>query len=204
MTRMRIPHTLDRTRSTWWGLPAYRIFCIVACSLLCLHPPTALGQGDDTAEYRVKLAFLYNFAQFVQWPTDAFTGPDAPLTICIVGPDPFQGELADALRGRKAGDHPTQLKKFKPNDDPRTCQIIFIRASEKAVVRKLLATLKGSNTLAVGESDGFTALGGLINLTLNENKLRFEVNLGAAMQTRLKFSSKLLALAKIVNVEQTP
>ncbi len=176
----------------------------VVCCILIAAPPLAFAQGENEGEYRLKLAFLYNFAQFVQWPPEAFHDPAAPLTMCVAGQDPFSGEIEQGLRGRMVGGHPIEIKKLGPNDDPRACHMIFVRASEKREAGKILAALKGSSTLTVGETKGFADLGGVINLTLDENKLRFEINLDAAMQTRLKISSKLLALAKIVKVEPNP
>jgi hypothetical protein len=76
--------------------------------------------------------------------------------------------------------------------------MIFVRASETKAAAKILAHSRGSSTLTVGEAVGFAARGGIINLTLEENRLRFEVNIDAAAQTRLRISSKLLSLAKIV------
>jgi hypothetical protein len=186
---------------TRWGSDlrkSARTLAIVFFCLLWGYPPRAGAQGDDDAEYRVKLAFLYNFAQFVQWPAEAFSGPTAPLVICVLGEDPFRGETEQSLRGRAASGHPIQIKKLKADDNPRACQIIFVRATEKTEARKILPALKGSSTLAVGEAKGFADLGGMINLVLDDNKLRFEINLDAAGQTRLKISSKLLSLAKIV------
>ena len=177
---------------------------ILVCGTLLFHPAPTAAQNDDNPEYRVKLAFLYNFAQFVQWPSEAFQNPTAPLNICVAGPDPFQDEMEQSLRGRTAGGHPIAIKRLKSDDDPRACHMVFVRASERRLAAKILASLKGSSTLTVGESKGFVNMGGVINLTLDENKLRFEINLDAATQTRLKISSKLLALAKIVKVEPSP
>ncbi|MGA2076451.1 MAG: YfiR family protein, partial [Terriglobia bacterium] len=153
----------------------------------------------DESEYRVKLAFLYNFAQFVEWPADAFRDPAAPLTICVAGQDPFEGEIGQGLRGRTAGGHLVEIRKLKRDENPRGCHMIFVRAGDRKLAGRLLADLRGSSTLTVGETKGFADLGGVINLVVEENKLRFEINLGAARQTRLKLSSKLLALAKIVD-----
>ncbi len=161
-------------------------------------PPCASPQSDDESEYRVKLAFLYNFAQFVQWPTDAFPGPSGPLTICVAGEDPFKGEPEQGLSHRATGTHPLTVRRLKPEEDPRACQMIFVRSTEKKVVPRIFSAIKGSSTLTVGESKGFAERGGIINLTLQENKLHFEINIDAANQTRLKISSKLLALATIV------
>ncbi len=180
------------------------ISCLAVCCLLLAAPPRARSQSDDDAEYQVKLAFLYNFAQFVQWPADAFRDAATPLRMCVAGQDPFQGEIEQSLRARKISGHPIEIRRLKPFEDPRACHMIFIRAAEKKQAEKLLAEVKGASTLTVGESDGFADLGGIINLTLDHNKLRFEINLDAATQTRLKISSKLLALAKNVKPPRSP
>jgi hypothetical protein len=170
----------------------------VVCGVLIAAPLCASAQDDIQGEYRVKLAFLYNFAQFVQWPSDSFRDSGAPLTICVAGDNPFQGEIEQSLRGRTAGGHPIELRKLQMDENPRNCQMIFVRATERKGIPKILASSKGSSTLTVGEAEGFAERGGIINLTREENKLRFEVNIDAAAQSRLKISSKLLALAKIV------
>jgi len=177
------------------------------CLLICLPltiPHPAFSQNDDEGEYRVKLAFLYNFAQFIQWPAEAFRGPSAPLSLCVAGPNPFQGGIEQALRGRTVGSHPIEIKRLKSNDDPRACHIIFVRAGERKSEERVIAAVKGSRTLTVGENKDFAGLGGVINLTLEGDKLRFEINLDSATQTPLKMSSKLLALAKIVKVKGDP
>ena len=170
----------------------------VGLLLLALSPPVR-AQGGTNSEYRVKLAFLYNFAQFVQWPSDAFSSSGVPLILCVAGENPFQGEIEQSLRDRMVGGHPVELKRLLPDDNPRACQIIFVRAAEMKIAPRIFASAKGSNTLTVGEAIGFAERGGVINLTREENRLRFEVNTNAAAQTHLKISSKLLALAKIVN-----
>jgi len=173
-------------------------------SVFILTSSAAWGQSNEETEYRVKLAFLYNFAQFVQWPADAFHGANSPLILCVAGQDPFKGGIEADLHGRTVGGHPIRIKRLMQDEDPRACHMIFVRASEKKLAGNILQALKKSNTLTIGETKGFADLGGLINLTVEENKLRFEINLDAALQTKLKISSKLLALARIVKVENNP
>jgi hypothetical protein len=180
------------------GARSKRFGYVVILSLLAFPSP-GLAQGQAGAEYRLKLAFLYNFAQFVQWPSDAFSDPGSPLLICVVGQNPFQGEVEQSLSGRNVGAHPIKLKHLGVNDDPRSCHMVFVRAGELTAMPKLLARSAGSSVLTVGEAKGFAERGGIINLVKDENRLRFEINTGAAAQTRLKISSKLLSLAKIVN-----
>jgi len=181
-----------------WRWKGRTALCLVVCGLLSGGTPRAFSQSEGDGEYRLKLAFLYNFARFVEWPADAFPDESAPLTICVVGEDPFRGGIEQDLRGRTVAGHPINIRRLQAGDNPRTCQMVFVRAGEKRAAEKILPSLKASSTLSVGESKGFAERGGVINLTLEENKLHFEVNLGAAAETRLRISSKLLALAKIV------
>ena len=76
--------------------------------------------------------------------------------------------------------------------------MVFIPVTEEDQAARIVKGLKGSSTLTVGETEGFATLGGIINLTVEENKVHFEVNLLAANRAGLKISSKLLSMAKIV------
>jgi hypothetical protein len=77
-------------------------FLLVLCCLI-LDPLYALSSEQQTLEYPVKLAFLYNFTKFIEWPSDAYRVPAAPLSICIVGSDPFSQDLEEDLRARAVG-----------------------------------------------------------------------------------------------------
>ncbi len=155
----------------------------------------------ETVEYPVKLAFLYNFTKFVEWPSDSFRNPDAPLVICIVGNDPFNPSIEGELRSRTVGSHPIEVRTLRTSDILSVCHMVFVPVTAEDQATKVVRGLKGSSTLTVGETEGFAVLGGIINLTVEENKLHFEVNLLAAERAGLKISAKMLALAKIVQDE---
>jgi hypothetical protein len=160
--------------------------------------PQALSQKGEGVEYPLKLAFLYNFTKFVDWPPDSYRGAGAPLAICIVGRDPFSPESEGDLRTRIVASHPVKVLNLKSTDTLSVCHMVFIPATEKGQINKIVRDLKGSSTLTVGETEGFAELGGIINLAVEENRVRFEVNQLAAQRAGLKISSKLLSLAKIV------
>jgi hypothetical protein len=197
MRNARRPQGQDR-RPEWARL--HRAFAFIVVCWLLAHPASQafLLQGQS-AEYPVKLAFLYNFTKFVEWPAESYEGPSAPLNICIVGQDPFSLEIESQLRTRRVVGHPIQVQRLKSNDRLRGCHMVFIPGSEKVEQEKLVRDLMGSSILTVGESEGFAALGGIINLKVEGDQLRFEVNQRAADRARLKISSKMLSLAKIVN-----
>jgi hypothetical protein len=171
---------------------------LLVCWLLCSRP-AAFSTNGEGVEYPVKLAFLYNFSKFIEWPAGSFRSPGAPLAIYIVGRDPFSPDSESDLRTRRAAGHPVEVLTLKPTDPLSGCHMVFIPATEKDQAGRIVRDLKGFSALTVGESDGFAVLGGMINLTVEGNKVHFEVNSLAAERAGLKISSKLLSLAKIVN-----
>jgi hypothetical protein len=176
---------------------------LVAC-WLCLNPATALSLNEETIEYPLKLACLYNFTKFVEWPASSYRNPEASLAICIVGDDPFSPKLEGELSTRSVGGHPVEVRTLKLKDSLSACHIVFVPVTEKNQATRILSGLRGSSTLTVGESEGFAAMGGIINLTVEGNMLHFEVNALAAERAGLKISSKFLSMAKIVNEQGHP
>ena len=176
-------------------------FFLVACWFL-LNPINAVSVNEESLEYPLKLAFLYNFTKFVEWPSNSFRDPGSSLAICVIGNDPFSPDQEADLRTRTVGSHPVEIKTLRSNDALGVCHMVFIPVTEKSQAARIVSGLKGSSTLTVGEIEGFAVQGGIINLTIEENKLHFEVNPLAAERAGLKISSKLLSLAKIVTDNQ--
>ncbi len=171
---------------------------LVAACALAGSVPQAGAQSETPTEYQIKAAFLYNFAKFVEWPADAFADPHAPVVVGIVGEDPFGSVLDKIVLGKTVNGRGLMIKRLKPGPDLRKCHILFISSSEKKHLAPILESLQGSSVLTVGETDRFAQSGGAINFILEENKVRFEINSETAARARLKISSKLLALARIV------
>jgi len=172
---------------------------MIACWFFSNASPNAFPQNEEGVEYPIKLAFLYNFTKSVEWPAGAYRDSGAPLEICIVGHDPFRPDLESELRTRTVGSHPVEVKTLRSTDTLNQCHMVFVPLTEKDQADKIVRGLKGSSTLTVGEIDGFAVLGVIINLTVEDNKIHFEVNQLAAGRAGLKISSKLLSMAKIVN-----
>ena len=169
-------------------------------ALTLLIGPRVSAQGKATNEYEVKAAFLFHFAQFVEWPENAFREAASPLVYCTVGDDPFQGALETTFRGKAIGTHALQVKHFKQINDSQGCHVVFLGRPVKKSIVEELASLKGSPVLTVGETNQFIDENGMIGFCLEENKIRFEVNLDSAEKAHLKISAKLLTLAKRVIV----
>jgi hypothetical protein len=164
---------------------------VVFCASTLLAQTTA-------KEYRIKAAFLFNFAHYVEWPPDAFKDANSPLTYCTIGDDPFEGTLDESLNAKSVGTRPLRVQHLRPPENFQGCQIVFIGANEKKRITAILETLKQSPVLVVGESNRFVQQGGTVGFLSEENTIRFEVNLDAAQRAHLNISATLLSVAKTV------
>jgi len=159
------------------------------------------SDSPDSSEYLIKAGFIFNFAKFVEWRTAAFAQPDSPIVIGILGTDPFGTAIDQIVQDKKIGARGFVVKRLKWGKDLKElldCKILFVSTSEKAHIDELLQMVKGLPILTVGETPGFAERGGIIRFTVEDNRVRFEVNVEAAQQAGLTISSRLLTLARII------
>jgi hypothetical protein len=161
-------------------------------------PLTAQAQ-TATKEYEIKSVFLYNFAQFVEWPDGSFSDPQQPMVIGILGTDPFGSFLDETVRGEKIQNHPLVVARYRKLEDVKDCQILYLSRSEAASLDPMLVSLKGRNILTVSDAEDFANHGGVIQFRTESNKIRLTINTAAARAARLTISSKLLKLAELVD-----
>jgi hypothetical protein len=197
---------------------------LIVVALGALLAQFAAPQTVLSGEYDAKAGYLLNFAEFVEWPAGAFADAKAPFVLGVMGKDPFGGEL-DKLEGKTVNGHKLEIKRFKGalefrgKETPgrrqedlaqkqakklaelKSCHILFISASEKKYLSEILKPLKEAGVLTVGETESFAHDGGIINFVDGSGKVQLQINLDAAGQARLKISSKLLSLAKVITIE---
>lgn len=149
-------------------------------------------------EYQVKALFLFNFAQFVEWPAAAFAGDRAPLKIGVLGADPFGPVLDAVVAGETIRERPIAIERSSQLLDLSDCHIIFVAESERLRIPAIVAATADWPVLTVGDSPDFARRGGTVAFVFEGQKIRFEINRAAAQRQGLKLSSQLLALARIV------
>jgi uncharacterized protein DUF4154 len=169
-----------------------------AVAALCLALATVrLAAGAaGPGEYEVKAAFLYNFARFVEWPRAP--GPDGEFVVTVLGRDPFGSVLDDTLRGKTIDDKRIVVRRASRPEEVGQSRIVFICDSETERLPSILKSLEGTPVLTVGEMSEFAERGGVIRFKLDEGRIRLEINVAAAERSKLKISSQLLKLARIV------
>jgi hypothetical protein len=176
----------------------------LAFSLLAL---IALCPGSDaqvSREYDVKAVFLLNFAQFVEWPSEAFASAEEPFIIGVLGADPFQGALEKVIRDERVHTRPVMMHRYQRVEEIDACHILFINAGEARRMPRILKALQGRPVLTVSETDEFLAQGGVIRFVTENAKVRLRINNDAARAARLLISAKLLRVAEVVNPEPRP
>ncbi|NNE85880.1 MAG: YfiR family protein [Alphaproteobacteria bacterium] len=144
-------------------------------------------------EYLIKSAILFNFAKFAEWPETAFSNPDAPLRVCVLGDDPF-GPALDTLTGKQVRNRQRVAIRIDDVYDAAQCHILFVSASEEAGLAKVLDHVADLPVLTVADINRFASSGGIIALKEVDNRSRIVVNMGAADQAGVRLSSKLLRL----------
>lgn len=173
-----------------------KIFANLLCLGLGVGPAMApVPAADQSLEYQVKAAFLMNFVKFVEWPASTFREPDSPISICILGEDPFGKALDQLIAGESVNGRKVTVERVK-RTPPKNCQVLFLSRAERAI-DKTLPSL-GPGVLTVGEGDNFVREGGMIGFIIENRRVRFDINRSAAEKAELKLSSKLLSVARSV------
>jgi hypothetical protein len=170
------------------------IICVV--SRVAVSP--AIGQAGGY-EYDVKAAFLFNLTKFVEWPETTFASVHTPIILGIVGDDPFGGTLSRIVEGQVVSGRPVTIRKYRFGDDLSRCQVLFISPSDRLRVPQILASLQGASVLTVSDTEQFVDAGGMMQLIMEQSRVRFIVSLNAVAKTKLQISARLLALARGAN-----
>src|ERR1700704_4034438 len=132
--------------------PTRRLWRAVA--LLLIANGLLGAAAAPVSEYQLKAVFLFNFAQFVEWPPAALPRENAPFVIGVLGKDPFGADLDDVVRGETVNRHSLAIVRYHNVAEVPDCQILFIAASELAQLEGIVAALKGRSILTVTDAEG--------------------------------------------------
>lgn len=172
---------------------------IVLTAALLGFPSSSWPQDVEANEYQIKAAYLLNFPNFVDWPGTTNNGSQSPVRLCLLGSDPLGSALSRMMADRLSRGRSLLLRRVSRTDAVSDCQILYIGPSESKYIPQILDSLHNVSALTVGETDQFAEQGGMIQLVMEDNRIRFKINPSAASQAGIRISSKLLALAQIVN-----
>jgi hypothetical protein len=170
-----------------------------AAALLTLAATGPQARAQSSVEYEVKAAYLVKFAPFIEWPDAAFPSAGAPLSICVVGNDPFGPLLDRAAAGARDGDRPVTIRRLAAPD--AACQILFAGGDDRAVENELDAV---KDRPVVTVTDSGVPTHGIISFAVIGNHVRFDIDEAEADSVSVHISSKLLDLAHTVRKGARP
>ena len=178
------------------GLLAVGLACAIGAA--AVHAAQAKPTAPPVSlEYAVKATYLYKLAPFVTWPPGEFASTNAPFTICVVGNDPFDGYLENAVTGRGFAGHPFSVRRLVSLTPDAHCQIAFLAQLPAQDIRQALDAVSGQPVLTVVDS-ATPDREGIVQFVIRQGRVGFEINVGAAARNHLAISSKLLSLALAV------
>lgn len=192
---LRVP-----TLNKMWHILLFSLIGMVVCPLLMDTP--AHSQRSQFNESQVKSAFLFNLTKFVFWPDGSFKTDDSPFIITILGNDPFGQNLEDIVYHEKVGTHSIVIQRIHRITDLKTAHILYIHRSFADELVTIIDRSAQTGLLTVSDYSNFATQGGAVNFLIRNSHLTIELNLAAAGNNGLKFSSKLLQLARIIESEK--
>ena len=171
----------------------------VTAAASLLVSPLAVAQPPPVpkSEYALKAVFLYNFCRFIEWPKSAFSSPNEPIVIGVIGEDGFGPLLQEAVQGETSRGRPIQIQHYSKPENIGRCHLLFVSHSEAARTEKILASVSGKSVVTVGETDAFLDRGGMIALTADKTRVRLHINPALLRAASLDVSSKLLRVAEV-------
>ena len=176
---------------------------IVAAMTLAVFAPLAAprsvaGQPAAALENDVKAAFLYNFARYITWPAPAFESASAPVRLCVLADPDFVASVDTIVRGENIDNRP--VTRLSPNtaEEARSCHLLYVAASHLERAQPMMTRLGDSPVLAVSDAPKALDRGYGIMFVRENDRVRFDVDLGRTQGRSLTISSRLLRVARRV------
>lgn len=165
----------------------------LACALMVASAQGATAGGFS--QYEVTAAYLFNFSKFVEWPEGTFAGATDPISICVLGENPFGTLLQDAVKGKQVNGREIVVREAPSISKISGCHIVFLASLGQEKLDQALVELADRPVLTVSDARSVADRGAVIGLKLEDRRVRFEVNMTAAARAGLKLSSQLLKVA---------
>ncbi|MGH9598888.1 MAG: YfiR family protein [Terracidiphilus sp.] len=194
---MRVRILSEPARKRPGSKAAAKLHRAAAALLMTLSVACVFGQARPT-EYDVKAAYLFNFGQFMHLSAGSDALRRTTFDICILGRDPIGRTIDQIAANATIGGRAVRILRVADPSQARTCAIVFVSAQEGDRIREDLAILSGSDALTVSDGPDFLRRGGMIQFVIQQDRVRFDVNLNAVSRTHLVLSSELLRVAAAV------
>ena len=169
----------------------YRHAAVLSLLLQLWPPASAHDTSVPSPDTELKVAFLYNFALYTQWPSVPAHG----LVFCVLGHDDL-GTALDAIAKRQINKQRIWVQRLDAHADITDCHLVYLPGVHDA--KSVLATRGLHEKPILSVTDAATDEWAMVRLGHNGNRLVFDINNTSARAAGLVLSSKLLRLARSV------
>lgn len=174
------------------GRVALGLLVTFAGGAIAVEQSTANGADTAEVETRIKAAFIYNFARFIEWPAGSNSGP---VRIGVIGHGDLSAPLEEVVRGKSVGGRAIRVTPVENISEAESCAILLIERSESMHSKEIAQGLAGKPVLTVSDDESGSKEGIMIAFQLVDESVRFQINQEAAERAGLKISSQLLKVA---------
>ncbi|MDQ6620189.1 MAG: YfiR family protein [Pseudomonadota bacterium] len=202
---MSHPHPARSAAAVLWGVfgtRSLRALLFALAMMLATLSANAFGeespQSPAATERGIKAAFVYKFLAYVDWPAVAFSAPEAPIVIGVIGADDLALELQQITAMRNVNGRPVLVRRLREGDSPAGVHVLVVGRGDSARLPAVMRSVQQRPVLTVSEAPAGLDAGAVINFVLVDGRVRFEISVDAAERNGLKLSSRLLTVAQNV------
>lgn len=165
------------------------LLVILSCSLVSspLPPQDPSLQSIQTSKNKVLAVTLTTICEFITWPTASrMNDKSTPFIIGFVGKSSFIPYIRENSKALKIKSKQIILRQIQWNGTPPLCHMLLILPPYDKNTNPIVSVTKKNAILTVGELKGLAEQGVHVNFVVIGNRLRFELNVGALREARLK------------------
>ena len=176
---------------------------VIVATLGAVSAAAILLEAQGVSTPGLTAAFLFNFVKFTTWPADGLR-EGSPIVICVDGNEPVAGALVQLTKDKTVEGHALAIRRTDLERPLTECHVVYAASLNANRAQELIRSTSGHPILTVSDLEDFAERGGVANFFIDGGRMRFAVNPDAADRARLRISSKLLALAKVVRDSRNP
>jgi hypothetical protein len=178
---------------------------LLVCAILALSvtlaradaaQPPAVESSDPAL--RVKAAYLYKFAGYVEWPSTVFDSQSSPIVIGVIGNDDLEEILSRTIVGKTANGRPLVTRRLTADSPLQGVHMLFVGAMDKRTLRAIGDAVRGKPVLVISDAKQKRTLDSMISFDLIDQHLRFDVALKPVTSSGLALRALMLTAARRV------
>jgi hypothetical protein len=177
-------------------LLAHLLWSAIVCVACMAGLPTV--DAGQASEADVKAAFILSFLKFVEWPASRVPPAGGAFIIVVMGDDAVLAALTRTTTTEHVLERAVSIRSTHGPEGLGDAHLVFITGSARQRLPAVLRELEGKGVLTVGDTPGYAQSGVVLNLFVQDDRVKFEANTTAAARAGLRLSSHLLRVARIV------